>query len=271
MEFGARGPGRGRAHRARRTRGPGSALLWLAGGTLLVVMWCLLLLGAMVAANAAPRTIEIPALSYGPGRWSIIKLTNPSAEARAVTVDVYRQNGDKMALGGDLMLKARETLELRVEAETEKSREMCWARIIDLAGDVEAAAVLEVLRGNSIESFDRPPHETSRNNRWIMPSWSVQDKDLYFLNASDKTVEVAFCTADSRAAAACPKRGGAHYPVPPNQSILLAVGRLHHQYFLTAASARGRAMLVLMVPAAGDRKVFSSDSSIRFGDAAEPR
>jgi len=46
---------------------------------------------------------------------------------------------------------------------------------------------------------------------------------------------------------------------------------LHHKYFLTAASARGRAMLVLMVPAAGDRKVFSSDSSIRFGDAAEPR
>jgi len=227
-------------------------------------------MASALSASAAPRVIEIPALSFGKNRWSVVKMTNSSELARTVTIEVYRQNGDKLPLAGEVNLKPRETKELRVEAETERPREMCWARITDPSGEsgLEATGVLEILRGDTIESFERPPHQPSRNTRWMTPSWSVQNKDLYFLNASDRLVEVSFCMSDRRTTTACPKRA-THYPVPPKQSIMLAVGKLRQQYFLTESSAPGQAVLVLMIPAAGDRKVFSSDSSIQFGETPE--
>jgi hypothetical protein len=240
----------------------------------LVVKRWLLLLGTAIVASAAPRTIEIPALSIGENRWSAIKLTNPSAVTRRATVDVYRQNGAKMAVGGEVSLKPSETIELRIGEEVAKAHEMCWARITDASSDVsglaplEVTAVVEVLRGNSIESFDRRPLQASPNTKWLSPSWAVQEKDLYFLNASDKAVEVSFCTTDSRVTASCP-RTTKHYPVAPNQAVVLAVGKLRHPYFLTASSARGRAVLVLLSVAEGARKVFSSESQIQFGEPAE--
>ena len=221
------------------------------------------------AADASARTIEIPALAFGTNQWSVVKLTNPSAEAHRVTLEVYRQNGERMPFEGNLNLNPRESVELRIEGRTDKFREMCWARIFDVSGDIEATAVIEILKGDTIESFDRPPKEPSRATSWIVPSWTVQDKDLYFLNASDKPVEVSFCTTSSRFTGACPKRGVAHYPMQPNQSVLVGIRKLHQQYFLTTSSTRGRAVVVLMTPGMGDRKMFSSDSSIQFGDPGE--
>ena len=82
-------------------------------------------------------------------------------------------------------------------------------------------------------------------------------------------VGVSFCTTSSRFTGACPKRSVAHYPMQPNQSVLVGIRKLHQQYFLTTSSTRGRAVVVLMTPGMGDRKMFSSDSSIQFGDPGE--
>src|SRR5437660_1206371 len=100
-----------------------------ASGNLLVVKLWILFLCAAIVASAATRTIEIPALSFGKTHWSVIKLTNPAAVTRVVTLDVYRQNGDKLPLGGEIELKPRETTELRIEAESAGDGEMCWARL----------------------------------------------------------------------------------------------------------------------------------------------
>src|SRR5713101_4536100 len=83
----------------------------------------ILLLCALAAASAAPRIIEIPALAFGRDRWSVLTLANPSAMARTVEIEVYRENGERLPIGGMVSLKPGETTELRVEAKTEKARE----------------------------------------------------------------------------------------------------------------------------------------------------
>lgn len=227
-----------------------------------------ILLALPLTAASAPRTIAIPALSFGQGRWSVLKLVNHSNSPHPLTVEVYRENGAKLPLGGPLLLQPNETREIRLEAETDKPRELCWAKVVDPAANdsaVEATATLEVLQGNTIESFSRPPAEPSRQTHWLSLSASVQGKDLYFLNASDKTVSVGFCSSSNRLVSGC-DRSVRRYPVKPHQTLLIGIGRLRGRYFMTEASASGQALVTLLVPGKGERKVFSSDSSIQFQD-----
>jgi hypothetical protein len=233
----------------------------------LYLLWALAAL--VLQARPSPHVIDIPALSFGKNRWSVIKITNNSDTPRPVSVDVFSEHGQKLPMSGTFALKPRETRELRIDPGSDKPRELCWAQIIDPYGDqaVSATATLEMLRGNSIEEFERPPHVPSSETRWVTPASLVQNKDVYFLNASNKSINVGFCTLKEQVAPKC-GRNAQNFKLKPGQSLVLAVGSLNGQFFLTQASAPGRAFVTVLVPGLGERKVFSSDSSIRFDDTA---
>lgn len=213
----------------------------------------------------ALHTSQIPALAFGPKIWSVLRLTNTSTVAQSVTVDVYRENGDRVPLDSPYTVAPRSTKELRIGGDPGDDQ-MGWARLTAPA-EVGVEALVESLDGNTLADYPRRAHDTSPDSRWASRAADVQGRDLYFLNAGDQPTEVSFCTSkDPRAS--CRKNGArVHYPVGPRQALSVHVRRLRRPYFITESSMPGSAVLLLFEESAGIRKVFGSSSDIQFGDA----
>ncbi|MBZ5575644.1 MAG: hypothetical protein LAP40_03675 [Acidobacteriia bacterium] len=209
----------------------------------------------------------IPALAYGPSEWSILKLTNASASVQSVTVDVYGESGDRLPIGPAFTAEPGATLDVRVEDSGAATSAMAWARVTAFAG-LDVQAFVEILQGNAIEDFARRAHSPSADSHWVSRASVVQGKQLYFLNVAEHPTFVTFCAVNNARQASCPKGPpAARYPVNPGQAVSVEVGRLGRRYFLTESSAPGAAILALFDEGQGIRKLFSSKSDIRFGEA----
>jgi hypothetical protein len=223
---------------------------------------------ACLPATGGAKVWEFPALGSGPNGWSLIKLKNKSAAAKAVTVDVFDQDGERMPIGPHLTIDALDTAEIRIEKPSPQKREACWARITG-PDDLEISAFSEVLHDNIVETYRRDPGVASNRSPWIFSSGDFEGKTLYFLNTTDRTGEVTFCFAYAASRSGC--LGGisaSRYPLKPRQAIAVRPGRSRARYFIVQSSSL-RAMMVVLSIGPGERKMFSSDSTIEFGDPAQ--
>jgi len=209
------------------------------------------------------RVLEIPALAYGADMWSILRLTNTSASPQSVSVEAYGRKGDRLPIGPAFTVPPGAPLDVRIDGKGDP--EMGWARVTAAAA-VDVKAFVEVLEGNAIEDFARHPHDASGESRWVSRASSVEGKQLYFLNVADQPTVVSFCTSDDPRPSGCGKKKPApvRFPVNPKQSVAVDVRKLLRRYFVIESSVPGGAILALFEDAAGTRKVFSSNSEIRF-------
>lgn len=214
------------------------------------------------------RTWEIPALSYGPNIWSILRLANHAATPRTVRLEVYGENGDRLPVAGALDLAAGEMREIRIDSPTGDG-ESCWAKVMELSQDaaVDVDASVEMLKGNAIESYSRKAKDPSANDVWVTRAADVEGKQVYFLNVFDRATTLEFCATNNRDQRSCRAQGrtaAARFRVNPNQSVAVQVKKLRQRYFIAESTVPGKAILLLFTDGPGSKRVFSSESSIEF-------
>lgn len=239
-------------------------------GCLLAGLVCFAPASGQAVSEPALRTWYLPALGYGPTAWSIVRITNSSAFARSAHIEVFREQGEPLPFEPEITVPARSSRDIRIE-KPGSAEELCWARVSEPdehLPPLEVKGILEILRGNTIEDFNRGPHAASGRDRWVSRSANVQGRELYFLNVASKPTTVSVC-AVNQPNEECRKRGSAaaHYMVAANQSISLQIRKLRQRFLAIESSAPGAAILVLFTDGPGTKKVFGSDSSIHFGDA----
>lgn len=239
----------------------GSGLLAVA--LLATVSW-----GQASTAPSADRAWYVPALGYGPGAWSVLRIGNRSAAPETVQVEVYRENGERLPLEPQITVAPGATREIRVDGSS-STDQLCWAKVVQPPGGppLQIGASVEILHGDALEEFPRQPHQPSPDAHWISRSSAVEGRRLYFLNAGDPTV-VSFCTAKKPFPDECSRRknGVAHFPLKSGQSLSVQLRKLRQPFFITQSSVPGAAVLVMFEDSPGRKSFFSSNSSVQFGD-----
>lgn len=212
------------------------------------------------------RTWYVPALGYGMGAWSILRISNRSAAPETVGVEVYRENGDRIPLEPQVTIAAGATREIRIDPNS-STDQLCWARVVEPPGKppVEVQASIEILEGNTLEEFARRPHQASPDAHWVARSAAVEGKRLYILNAGSPTV-VSFCTAKKPSADECSRRKSrvSRFALKSGQALSVQVHKLRQPFFITRSSVPGAAVLVMFENSPGHKSFFSSDSSVEF-------
>jgi hypothetical protein len=215
-------------------------------------------------------TRVIPALSYGPNAWSILRLTNRSASVKPVRVDVFRQNGERLPIGPNFNLNPNEPIEIRIEAVT-SSDELCWAAVTEYADEsaspLSVRAFLEVLNGNQIEDFEREIREASDADSWVIPAAELRGRSLYFLNSAETATVISVCNVKQARKNACweQHRPTNRFLIEARQAMLFNIGNLDQKYLMIESSRPGSAVMVALADEPGRRRVFSAQSSIDFG------
>ena len=221
-------------------------------------------LTASVLANALlARTMEIPALAYGPNIWSILRFSNDSESSQSVNVDVYCKDGERLPIGPMFEIEPRKTLDVRIES-SDSAESSCWARVVS---ELDVRASVEVLNGNQLETFDRRPAEASDFATRAVPAREVEDKHLYFANLAETSTVLTFCQAKDSAGNGCQKAGAAVFRmlVKPREAIKLDVKKIEKKYLVIESSRPGLAMAVLFSDDPGRRRFYSTESTIDFG------
>lgn len=224
--------------------------------------------GSNVSPSVESYPVEtpqiFPSLSYGPNAWSILRLTNPAASPKSVKVDVYCGDGERLSLEPLYTVNPHDSVEIRIEGDKSKD-EMCWARIEDVSQrkskpSLQANARAEEVNGNKLENFPQRVAKPERNNRWLSPAASVSNRDLFFLNTSDKATVLTVCPFD----AVVPCTGPIRVAVNPKQSVVLKVGTIRRSYLLIRSSVTVSAVIGLLRAGSSTTRVFSAESSIDF-------
>ena len=254
-----------------------------------------------VSQSGPDRSWEIPGLSFGKNRWSIVRITNPSLLQRTVMLDVYRESGTRLAIQPVFDLQARQILEIVFEPgsvtlfrrnakEPGDSKEDgtieyvltggmpeggSWVRVAQTreAGkpDLEVRSIEEYLDGDKLLDLVREAKEPVDLSLPVsMRASEVRGQQFYFLNTSDRQTVVALCADNRIVRAPCEGRNRpvSHFVVRPNQMFVVNVKRLTQKYFFVESSAGGKAILAKLVRGKGTTRVFSSESSISFGESS---
>lgn len=228
--------------------------------------------GRASAQITITRTWEIPALIYGPDRWSIVRLSNSGESRQSAKVEVYRENGERLALGPDFQVEPRQHVDIRIEGKG-KDDHLCSARVVEVAdgssAGIEVSAFVEVLSGNQIQDFPREAREPSGERAWVVPASEIKGKQYYFLNSGGHPTVVTFCTSNRPRRDACSEvRPIGRVTLKPRQSVVVALKKPRGKYFLAASSVPESAIIVLLTDGTGAVRKFSSESSITYGENA---
>jgi len=255
----------------------------------------------LVSQSGPDRSWEIPGLSFGKNRWSIVRITNPSLLQRTVMLDVYRESGTRFAIQPVFDLQARQILDIvfepgsvtlfrRIAPEPGDSKGDWtleyvltggmpeggnWVRVAQAreAGkpDLEVRAVEEYLDGDKLFDLAREASEPVDLSLPVsMRASDVRGRQFYFLNTSDRQTLVALCAENRIVRAPCQSRNRpvSHFVVKPNQMFVVNVKRLTQKYFFVESSAGGKAILAKLARGNGTTRVFSTESSISFGESS---
>jgi hypothetical protein len=227
---------------------------------------------ASSSLSIAPRqTWEIPALGYSPDAWSILRFTNNTDSAALLRADVYCGPGDRFPLNSPVSVEPGKTLDFRIEAPTTVPV-LCWARVTEIAGErstgVQFRAFVERLKGNQLEDFERNVGFETSNPAWAIPERQVADRQLYLLNASQTSTQFTFCAADSPDPTACHRKGVnlVQRVARPREAVVINVNKFPKKYLITQSSHPGGVIVQVFDDQPGHRRVYTSESTISFGD-----
>ena len=227
---------------------------------------------ASSSLSIAPRqTWEIPALGYSPDAWSILRFTNNTDSAALFRADVYCGGGDRLPLNSPVSVEPGKTLDIRIEAPTSVPV-LCWARVTEISGEregVQLQAFLERLKGNQLEEFERRPAFQTSNPAWAIPERQVANGQLYILNASETPTQFIFCAADTPDPKACHRKGVSlvQRVAHPREAVVINVNKFPKKYLITQSSHPGGVIIQVFDDTPGHRRVYTSESTISFGDS----
>lgn len=240
--------------------------------------WPLVLLAGPLPAQRAPiypvkRAQIFPNLSYGPGAWSLLTLSNPSPFSKLARIEVYRSDGTPMQPGRVVTLPPKQSIDLRIE-EPAMHAELCWARIEDISKNrggqpIEASARLEQVNGNRLEDFARSVMPMQHAGQWISPADAVSNKSLFFLNTSRKATILEICSVNSQPSCSTEGAKPVRTPVKARQAIILEIGTLRKRALLIRSTPSVESIIGLLESETPTTREYSSESSISFDEPAE--
>ncbi len=234
----------------------------------------LVVLAGRLLAQQAPvfpvKSVQIfPTLGCGPDEWSLLRLTNPSAVARSVGVDVYCASGKRIQPDHVVTLPPDESTDIRIEEHTTKN-ELCWARVEDVSKEkagppIEASARMERIMGNTLDDFPQLAMPPQRRNQWLSPAKAVSNKQVFFLNISDAATALEICSVNTRPKCAEGTKP-VHTVVRPRQAVVLTIGNLQRPRLLIRSMHVVPCIIGLLRPDMPAAREYSTESSITFDE-----
>ena len=252
----------------------------------------LLLAMAVFASRAAPaaeqeRVVEsiIPALAYGPECRSAVELRNLSDRAVTVELEGHRASGALAPVAGQarntIRLKPGERGSYRLEIEEETSS--AWVKVKEriaparLSPAVSVSASTECTVANQLRTVVREVAFPTRNPWFSSDAVELHGSLVSLINASERAASAALCYS-SGGLYSIPGRGSELQPIcslafevqiPPFGSREFAVEREGNSHFTLRTI--GEALVLRMLrPIEANVRVYTVDSTIRFGEEVAP-
>jgi hypothetical protein len=250
--------------------------------------WMLPLL-ASVAFGQPARVVEsiVPALSNGPACSSTLELRNLSDRAVSVEVEGHGGSGALVSLadheGMEILLEAHERGTYKLEGGEAPAE--AWVRVREHvpadAGSpaVAVSASTECVAADQLRTVKRDVAFPSRNPWFSSDVDHLRDGVLLLINTSERPATASACYS-SGSLYALPGEGHAgelqpicstafEVRVPPFGSHEFPVSREDSSSF--RLKTFGEAIVLEMLrPLEGSVRLYSVDSSIRFGEEVKP-
>ena len=250
-----------------------------------------LMLGCVLAGDRE-RVVEsvLPSLDYGPTCWSSLDLQNLGDREVTVEIEPHRASGGLVALVGRQQLTVRlgagERDSYRLEIQEETGR--AWVKIRERIPSPRLTAVIaisgraECAVENQLRSTPREVAYPTRNPWFSGDIEEMHGNLISLVNTSEFAAQASLCYSagnlyslpnDSRAAAAeltpiCSARFDVQ--VPPFASRQFPVEHDGNSHF--SMKTQGEAIVLQMLrPLETGVKIYSVDSTIKFGAEASPQ
>lgn len=236
-------------------------------------------------ANPSERTVEsiLPALAYGPHCWSTVELQNLGDRAVFVTVEGHRSTGALTPLAGyvGMMFRLapgeRGAYKLQIEEETTRA----WVKIREnvplpnLSPVIAVRATTECVANDQLRTTIREVAYPTRNP-WFSGDVARMPGDImYLINSSEHAVTASICysagglfsvptgSQPSQLSPIC--SSSFDVQVPPFGTRQIPVESEGNTHF--SVMTKGDAIVLQMLrPVAGSVKMYTVDSSIKFGE-----
>ncbi|HTA68247.1 MAG TPA: hypothetical protein VK776_08210 [Bryobacteraceae bacterium] len=254
-----------------------------------ILPFILLLAGGVTGAEHE-RVVEsiLPSLDYGPTCWSSVELQNLGD--REVTVDIqpHRASGGLVALVGQwqstVRLQAGGRANYRLEIPEETGR--AWVKIRERIPSPQLSAVIavsgraECAEDNQLRSTPREVAYPTRNPWFTGDIEEMHGNLISLVNTSELVAQASLCYSAgnlySLPSDSPPKADlrlicsvSFDVQIPPFASRQFPVEHEGNTHF--SMKTQGQAIVLQMLrPLATGVKVYSVDSTIKFGGEASP-
>jgi len=246
------------------------------------------LLLASAVAHAGERVVEsiLPSLDYGPMCWSGLQLQNLGDREVTVELQPHRASGGLVALAGHWQsitrLKAGERADYRLEILEETGR--AWVKIRERIPSPQLSPVIavsgraECAEDNQLRSTPREVAYPTRNPWFTGDIEEMHGNLISLVNTSEVAAKASLCysagnlyslPSDSRAKTELTLICSAAFDVqiPPFASRQFPVEHEGNSHF--SIKTKGQSIVLQMLhPLATGVKVYSVDSTIKFGGEA---
>jgi hypothetical protein len=220
-----------------------------------------------------PRIVYLPAIGYGSGQWSVVKIANSGEERTPVRLEVYRSDGSTHPASSEFMVEPNGEKEIRIEGAPTgylEPRTSAWVRVAypEQARNLTITTSMELLDDkdkNVLHSVPREPAtlEDPPRTVWIYKTGDLRNQLLYILNVGDEEASVRLCQGND-----------ARRLCPPGAMELHAEGRtsmektgmdgLQSAFLIIQTEQESKLLVMFLTPSSGDLKKFKTDSKIIF-------
>jgi hypothetical protein len=243
----------------------------------------LLIVSAHAADQSRVVTSILPSLDYGATCWSTVTLSNLGDRAVTVEIEAHRAGGGLVGLAGldqmVLHLNPGERVSHRLEITDESG--IGWLKVREripspkLSPVVAVAALSECTIDNQLRSTPRQLSYPTRNPWFSGDIEEMQGNMITVVNTSERAAQAALCYSQgnlysvpapqnpqSQLTLVCSK--AFDVLVPPYATRQFPVHREDSTHF--SIKTQGDAIVLQMMrPVAAGVKVYSVDSTVKFG------
>lgn len=250
-----------------------------------------LVLAAAVVAGERGRVVEtvLPSLDYGPMCWSSLRLQNLGDREVSVEIESHRASGGLVPLSGHAQLAVRlgpgqqDSYKLEILEETGRA----WVKIRERVPSAELTPVLaisgaaECVEGNQLRSTPREVAYPTRNPWFSGDIEEMHGNVISLVNTSELPAKASLCYSagnlyfvpnpDRPSSELTPICSSAfEVQVPPFASRQFPVEHDGNSHF--SMKTQGEAIVLQMLrPVESGVKIYSVDSTIKFGGEAAPQ
>src|SRR5581483_10358687 len=247
--------------------------------------WLVLMFAVCASGADQPRFVTsiLPSLDYGPACWSTVTLANLSDRIVTVEIEAHRTGGGLVGLAGMsemvLRLNPGERTSHRLEVSDESGQG--WVKVREripspaFSPAVAVSALSECTLDNQLRSTPRQISYPTRNPWFSGDIEAMSGNMISVVNTSERAAQAALCYSQGNlyslptTAQPTPELSfvcSKSYDVliPPYASRQFPVQRDDSTHF--SVKTQGEAVVLEMLrPVAAGVKVYSVDSSVKFG------